>query len=126
MKTKQKTLFGGVREADPFRPIETGNKSSDAAAERVRIRAKGHAAMIYAAVRCAEPRGLTAAEIEAATGIVGDSHRPRILKLIDLGYLRLQLGPGPEFDPIERDGRQIYFVTEKPWPHNQAADGSIR
>lgn len=119
MNTKQKSLFGGVREKGPFRPIETGNVASDLAAEKVRITARGNAALIRAAVWRSGPSGLTDAQIEAATGIPGNSVRPRRGRLVELGYLRLLLGP--DLKPVLRDGCQIHVVTDKPWPHGESA-----
>ena len=125
MNTKQKTLFGGVREKAPFRPIETVNSSnptavaSNMAAERARIRASGNAAKIRAAVHQSSPHGLTETEITAATGIPGNSVRPRRLRLIELGYLRILLGP--DLKPILRDGQCISVLTSKAWPYDEAA-----
>lgn len=121
LNTKQKTLFGGVREKATYRPIETGNVASDLAADCVRIRTNSQAARIYRVIHAAGSSGMTDTEIESATQIHGNSERPRRLRLQQLGYLRLLLGPAPELRPILRDGRSIYIATEKPWPHDEAA-----
>lgn len=116
MPQRQKTLFGGATRREIHKPITTGNVASDAAAERVRVRATGQAAQIYAPIRAAGTAGMTDAELEAATGIPGNSVRPRRLRLQELGYIRLLLGP--DLKPILRDDHSIYVVTAKAWPHD--------
>ena len=120
---RQQELFCVQRRNKVHRPIETGNVASDAAADRVRIRTGSQSARIRAAVWRAGPSGLTDTEIETATGIPGNSERPRRLRLVELGYLRLLLGPAPDLSPILRDGRSIYVVTDRPWPDDTAGGG---
>lgn len=122
-RPRQQELFGVKRRNVVHRPIETGNIASDLAADRVRIRTNSQAAKIYRAIDNAGSAGLTDPEIESATQIHGNSERPRRLRLQQLGYIRLLLGPAPELKPILRDGRSIYVVTDKPWPHDEAARG---
>ena len=118
-RPRQQELFGPKRRNAVHRPIETGNVASDLAADRVRIRTGSQICLLYAAFRKSGSVGCTDSELEAATGLAGNSERPRRIRLMELGYIRLLLGP--DLKPILRDGRHVYVVTDKPWPHDEAA-----
>lgn len=68
-------------------PHAAGSQTSLAAAQRMRYSARDLRALVFAAVHRAGIHGLTRQEIEAETGLAGNTVRPRVLELIHRGLV---------------------------------------
>lgn len=72
----------------PPLPYVAGSETSKAAAESMRKCAAFQRGQVYDAICDAGVHGLTREEIEAETGLPGNSVRPRVVELIEGGMIK--------------------------------------
>ena len=124
-RTKQRTLFSGrVIDHNKPTPARNGNAASDQAADRVKVVAPSQYERIYRYFRECGANGATDAEVQAGTGIGGDSERPRRRQLEQRGYVRAAIGTDGK--QVVRQDYGVWLATAKPWPADQAATGDAQ